>query len=308
MEAVREESLFQVEPYALDRVPAGSSGGTAAAVAANFGAVGLGTDTGNSPALEYYNGSAWVSASSGITMAAGATSVLVRTPVTNDLLDEARDVTGAGTRLILTGRPVPLDPGVELAAYRIVQEALTNVRRHAGAAHARVLLRFHEDALHVEAQKMNGGAVFGHHRQQGFSGGIAVLRGNLAPDGAIIKPAAMEPKFYKHQGRAVVFKDYNDMNARLDDPNLDVTADSVIVLQSGGPVGAPGMPEWGMLPIPKKLLEQGVRDMLRDAPGRAIIARARAGGESDERLLPDYPTPFLDSRGIMPHQYQYATA
>ena len=103
--------------------------------------------------------------------------------------------------------------------------------------------------------------------------GLAVLRGNLAPEGAIIKPAAMEPKFYKHQGRAVVFKDYNDMNARLDDPNLDIDADSVIVLQSAGPQGAPGMPEWGQLPIPQKLLKQGVRDMLR-------ISDARMSGTS----------------------------
>ena len=103
--------------------------------------------------------------------------------------------------------------------------------------------------------------------------GLAVLRGNLAPDGAIIKPAAMEKRFYKHQGRAVVFKDYNDMNARLDDPALDIDADSVIVLQSAGPQGAPGMPEWGQLPIPQKLLKQGVRDMLR-------ISDARMSGTS----------------------------
>ena len=103
--------------------------------------------------------------------------------------------------------------------------------------------------------------------------GLAVLRGNLAPDGAIIKPAAMEKRFYKHQGRAVVFKDYNDMNARIDDENLDIDADSVIVLQSAGPQGAPGMPEWGQLPIPQKLLKQGVRDMLR-------ISDARMSGTS----------------------------
>ena len=103
--------------------------------------------------------------------------------------------------------------------------------------------------------------------------GLAVLRGNLAPGGAIIKPAAMEARFHKHQGRAVVFRDYNDMNARIDDETLDVTADSVIVLQSAGPQGAPGMPEWGQLPIPQKLLKQGVRDMLR-------ISDARMSGTS----------------------------
>ena len=103
--------------------------------------------------------------------------------------------------------------------------------------------------------------------------GLAVLRGSLAPDGAVIKPAAMEKRFYKHQGPAVVFKDYNDMNARIDTPELKVTADSVIVLQSAGPQGAPGMPEWGQLPIPQKLLKEGVRDMLR-------ISDARMSGTS----------------------------
>ena len=103
--------------------------------------------------------------------------------------------------------------------------------------------------------------------------GLAVLRGNLAPGGAIIKPAAMEKRFYKHEGRAVVFKDYNDMAARIDDPNLDVDEGCAIVLQSAGPQGAPGMPEWGQLPIPQKLLKKGVRDMLR-------ISDARMSGTS----------------------------
>ena len=103
--------------------------------------------------------------------------------------------------------------------------------------------------------------------------GLAVLRGNLAPDGAVIKPAAAEKHLLKHTGPAVVFKDYNDMAARVDDPNLDVTKDSVLVLQSAGPQGAPGLPEWGQLPIPQKLLKQGVRDMLR-------ISDARMSGTS----------------------------
>ncbi|MDB5945793.1 MAG: dihydroxy-acid dehydratase, partial [Ramlibacter sp.] len=105
------------------------------------------------------------------------------------------------------------------------------------------------------------------------SDGLAVLTGNLAPSGAVIKPAAMEPRFHKHRGPAVVFRDYNDMAARIDSPDLDVTKDSVIVLQSAGPQGAPGMPEWGQLPIPQKLLKQGVRDMLR-------ISDARMSGTS----------------------------
>ena len=105
------------------------------------------------------------------------------------------------------------------------------------------------------------------------SGGLAVLRGNLAPDGAVIKPTAAEPHLLKHTGRAVVFKDYNDMAARIDDEQLDIDANSVIVLQHGGPLGGPGMPEWGQLPIPKKLLAQGVRDMVR-------ISDARMSGTS----------------------------
>ena len=105
------------------------------------------------------------------------------------------------------------------------------------------------------------------------SDGLAVLHGNIAPDGAVIKPAAMEAHLQQHTGRALVFKDYNDMASRIDDPALDVDKDSVIVMQSGGPQGAPGMPEWGQLPIPKKLLQQGVRDMLR-------ISDARMSGTS----------------------------
>ncbi|HVE49570.1 MAG TPA: L-arabinonate dehydratase [Casimicrobiaceae bacterium] len=103
--------------------------------------------------------------------------------------------------------------------------------------------------------------------------GLAVLRGNLAPNGAVIKPAAMEQHLAKHTGPAVVFRDYNDMAARIDDPSLSVTKDSVLVLQSAGPQGAPGLPEWGQLPIPKKLLREGVRDMLR-------ISDARMSGTS----------------------------
>ena len=95
------------------------------------------------------------------------------------------------------------------------------------------------------------------------TGGTAVLRGNLAPDGAIIKPTAAEAQLLEHTGPAVVFENIDDLYARIDDENLDVTADSVLVLKNAGPHGGPGMPEWGQLPIPKKLLEQGVRDMVR---------------------------------------------
>jgi len=105
------------------------------------------------------------------------------------------------------------------------------------------------------------------------TGGLAVLRGNLAPDGAIIKPTAAEPHLLKHTGRAVVFSDYTDMSNRIDDDALDVDENSVLVLQNGGPLGGPGMPEWGQLPIPKKLLKKGVRDMVR-------ISDARMSGTS----------------------------
>ena len=104
-------------------------------------------------------------------------------------------------------------------------------------------------------------------------GSLAVLRGNLAPNGAVIKPAAAEARLLRHTGPAVVFADYDDMAARIDDPALPVTADSVLVLKHAGPLGAPGMPEWGQLPIPKKLLVVGVRDMVR-------ISDARMSGTS----------------------------
>ena len=102
---------------------------------------------------------------------------------------------------------------------------------------------------------------------------LAVLFGNLAPDGAVIKPPAAEARLHKHTGPAVVFENYDDMAARIDDPDLVVDKDSVLVLRSAGPQGAPGMPEWGQLPIPKKLLEKGVRDMVR-------ISDARMSGTS----------------------------
>jgi len=99
-------------------------------------------------------------------------------------------------------------------------------------------------------------------------GALAVLKGNLAPDGCVIKPSACEPRFFKHRGPALVFDDYPSLKAAIDDENLDVTADHVLVLRNAGPQGGPGMPEWGMLPIPKKLVKQGVRDMLRLSDSR----------------------------------------
>ena len=104
-------------------------------------------------------------------------------------------------------------------------------------------------------------------------GALAVLRGNLAPDGCVIKPSACAPHLLKHAGPALVFDDYPSMKAAIDRDDLDVTPDHVLVLRNAGPQGGPGMPEWGMLPIPKKLVKQGVRDMVR-------ISDARMSGTS----------------------------
>ena len=99
-------------------------------------------------------------------------------------------------------------------------------------------------------------------------GGIAVLRGNLAPAGAIIKQSAADPRLMEHEGRAVVFENSADLAARIDDPDLDVHAHDILVLKNIGPKGAPGMPEAGYLPIPQKLARAGVKDMVRISDGR----------------------------------------
>jgi dihydroxy-acid dehydratase len=104
-------------------------------------------------------------------------------------------------------------------------------------------------------------------------GALAVLRGNLAPDGCVLKPSACDPKFLKHSGPALVFDDYQSMKDAVEDETLDVTPDHVMILRNAGPQGGPGMPEWGLLPIPVKLLKSGVRDMLR-------ISDARMSGTS----------------------------
>ncbi|MFS8122978.1 L-arabinonate dehydratase [Rhizobium sp. BR 250] len=104
-------------------------------------------------------------------------------------------------------------------------------------------------------------------------GSLAVLRGNLCPDGAVIKPAACDPKYHVHEGPALVFDSYPEMKKAIDDENLDVTPDHVLVLRNAGPLGGPGFPEWGMLPIPKALIKKGHRDMVR-------ISDARMSGTS----------------------------
>jgi dihydroxy-acid dehydratase len=119
----------------------------------------------------------------------------------------------------------------------------------------------------------NDAVIAPRERPLGPEGGVAVLRGNLAPRGAVIKHTAADKRLLRHAGPALVFHNYDDLAARVDDPRLPVTGDSVLVLQNAGPLGGPGMPEWGMLPIPKKLLAQGVRDMVR-------ISDARMSGTS----------------------------
>ncbi|HEY3077393.1 MAG TPA: L-arabinonate dehydratase [Burkholderiales bacterium] len=152
----------------------------------------------------------------------------------------------------------------------------------------RALLSELKDLLHLDCRTVNG-KTLGENLEGSRifnedvirkrtnplkeAGGLVVLRGNLAPNGAVIKAAAATPKLLKHTGKAVVFEDYNDMAARIDRDDLAVDADSVLVLRNSGPLGGPGMPEWGMLPVPKRLLMQGVRDMVR-------ISDARMSGTS----------------------------
>ena len=152
----------------------------------------------------------------------------------------------------------------------------------------RALLSELKDLLHLESKTVNG-RTLGENLQGArifddevirrranplkASGGLVVLRGSLAPSGAVIKAAAATPKLLRHAGKAVVFEDYNDMAARIDRDDLQADADSVLVLRNSGPLGGPSMPEWGMLPVPKKLLKQGVRDMVR-------ISDARMSGTS----------------------------
>ena len=141
----------------------------------------------------------------------------------------------------------------------------------------------HGDALTVSgktvAENIADASVVNHEviasRREPFGpdGALVVLRGNLCPDGAVFKRTACDPSLLVHEGEAVVFESISDLLARIDDPDLEVEADSVLLLKNAGPVGAPGMPEWGHLPIPAKLLKQGVRDMVR-------ISDARMSGTS----------------------------
>jgi dihydroxy-acid dehydratase len=152
---------------------------------------------------------------------------------------------------------------------------------HAGGVQA--VLKELAPLLHEDALTVTGSTLAqGYERAQGLDnrviasldapfkaeGGIAVVRGSLAPDGAVIKQSAASSELLRHRGPAVVFEDIDDLAARIDDPSLDVAPDSVLVLRHAGPKGAPGMPEWGMIPIPSKLLRAGVTDMVRISDAR----------------------------------------
>jgi dihydroxy-acid dehydratase len=136
----------------------------------------------------------------------------------------------------------------------------------------------HRDAMtvngHTLGENIRGAAVYNDDVIRPLDnpiyaeGALAVLRGNIAPDGCVIKPSACAPKFLEHTGPALVFDDYPALKKATDDPNLDVTEDHILVLRNAGPLGGPGMPEWGMLPIPTKLVKQGVKDMLRLSDAR----------------------------------------
>ena len=147
----------------------------------------------------------------------------------------------------------------------------------------RALMAQIRDLLHLNCRTVNGGTVGenlqgarpvntdvirNREKPLAETGGTAILFGNLAPDGAVIKTSAADPQLLTHTGPAVVFKNYTDMAERIDREDLEITPDSVLVLQNAGPLGGPGMPEWGMLPIPGKLLRQGLRDMVRISDAR----------------------------------------
>jgi dihydroxyacid dehydratase/phosphogluconate dehydratase len=128
----------------------------------------------------------------------------------------------------------------------------------------------------ADAQVHNTDVILTPEHALSAEGGVAVLRGNLAPDGAVIKHIAADPRLLKHTGPAIVFEDYHDLRERIDDPTLGAIRDSVLVLRGAGPMGGPGMPEYGMLPIPKYLLEQGVTDLVRISDARMSGTRVTA--------------------------------
>lgn len=227
-----------------------------------------------------------------------------------DLTQDDFDRTGSGVPLLVDLQP----------AGRFLMEDL----HRAGGLHA--VLRQVRDLLDPSALTVTGkplasylgddAQIWDHEvirtRERPLQphAGIAVLYGNLAPDGAVIKPAAASEHLLRHRGRAMVFDSIEDMHARIDDPDLDVDADSVLVLRGCGPKGYPGMPEVANLPLPSKLLHQGVRDMVRICDGRMsgtaygtvvlhVAPEAAAGGpfalvRTGDHILLDVPDRRLD--------------
>ncbi|MFS4438180.1 L-arabinonate dehydratase [Paracoccaceae bacterium GXU_MW_L88] len=190
-----------------------------------------------------------------------------------DLKLEDMDALGRDTPLIANVRPSGKDYLMEDFFY---------------AGGLRALMKQMEDRLDISCltvtgkslgENLEGAEVYNDDVIRPLSnpvyhqGSLAVLKGNLCPSGAVIKPAACDPRYYQHEGPALVFDSYAEMKKAVDDENLDVTPDHVMVLRNAGPQGGPGFPEWGMLPIPKALIKQGHRDMLR-------ISDARMSGTS----------------------------
>jgi dihydroxy-acid dehydratase len=145
----------------------------------------------------------------------------------------------------------------------VIREIGDRIHRKALTVNGRTLWKNVKDAVNYNEKVITPAAKpFKPH------GGIAVLKGNLAPDGAVLKPSAASPKLLRHKGRAVVFEDIDDLHKRIDDPKLDVKADDVLVLKNCGPRGYPGFPEVGNFALPTKLLKKGVTDMIRISDAR----------------------------------------
>jgi len=183
---------------------------------------------------------------------------------------------------------------LELPAFEQISErvpVLANIRPSGAflmedfyyAGGLRALMEQMRDLLHLDCITANGRTIGENvsgacpinpevirprERPLSPTGGTVILYGSLAPNGAVIKTSAADPRLLKHTGPAVVFKNRQDLDDRIDRDDLEVTEDSVLVLQNSGPLGGPGMPEWGMLPIPKKLLQKGLRDMVRISDAR----------------------------------------
>ncbi|WP_028923234.1 dihydroxy-acid dehydratase [Pseudonocardia acaciae] len=178
-----------------------------------------------------------------------------RTPVVTNLRPSGEDLFA---RLDAVGG-VPgvlarLAPLLHLSATGVTGRPLADLVHRAGAGSA--------------AETADETVVAPLERPFAATGGIAVLRGNLAPDGALLKTSAADPSLLSHRGPALVFDDVHELAHRVDDPDLDVDADTVLVLRGVGPVGGPGMPEWAQLPVPEKLLRRGVRDIVRISDAR----------------------------------------